>query len=126
MGIVVKVVTTAAALWVATLIVPGITVGDEDTVTRVLTLLAVAVIFGIVNAVLKPIIRTIGCALYVLTLGLISLVVNGLLFLLVDFIAGELDLAFNVENFWPAAVVGALVVSVVSFLLNLLIPDGDD
>jgi len=125
-GIVVKVVTTAAALWVATLIVPGITVGDEDTVTRVLTLLAVAVIFGIVNAVLKPIIRTIGCALYVLTLGLISLVVNGLLFLLVDFIAGELDLAFNVENFWPAAVVGALVVSVVSFLLNLLIPDGDD
>jgi putative membrane protein len=89
-------------------------------------LLAVAAIFGIVNAVLRPIIKVIGCGLYVLTLGLIALVVNGLLFLLTSFIAGKLDLPFHVDSFWPSAVLGALLVGVVSWLLNMLVPDGSD
>ena len=59
-------------------------------------------IFGLVNAVLRPIIKAIGCGLYVLTLGLVALVVNGLLLLLTSWIAGKVDLAFHVDGFWPA------------------------
>ena len=86
----------------------------------------VAAIFGVVNAVLRPIIKTIGCAVYVLTLGLIALVVNGLLLLLTSWIAGKVDLPFHVANFWPSAVLGALLVGIISWVLNLLVPDGKD
>ncbi len=89
------------------------------------TLVAVAVIFGLVNAVLRPLIKVVGCGFYLLTLGLIALVVNGLLFMLTGWIAGELDLPFVVDGFWPA-VFGALLVSIVSWALNLFVPDGDD
>ena len=79
-------------------------------------------IFGLVNAVLRPIIKIVGCGLYVLTLGLIAIVVNGLLFMLTSWIAGEFDLPFHVDDFWPSAVLGALLVGVVSWLLNMLVP----
>ena len=52
--------------------------------------------------------------------------VNGLLFMLTSWIAGKLDLPFHVDNFWPTAVLGALLVGIVSWLLNALIPDGGD
>jgi putative membrane protein len=86
---------------------------------------AVAIIFGLVNAVLRPLIKTVGCAFYLLTLGLIALVVNGLLFLLTSAIADMFDLPFHVDGFWPSAVLGALLIGVVSWLLNLLVPDRD-
>jgi putative membrane protein len=126
MGIIIRLVITAVSLWIATLVIEGIRLTTDSVPGQVGTLLAVAVIFGIVNAVLRPIIKTIGCGLYVLTLGLISLVVNGLLFLLVSWIAGEFDLPFHVDDFWPSAVLGALLVGVVSWLLNMLVPDGGD
>jgi putative membrane protein len=91
----------------------------------VLTVVTVAVIFGLVNAVLRPIIKMVGCMFYVLTLGLAAIVVNALLFWLSGWIAGQLDLPFEVENFWPAAVLGALFVGVVSWVLNMLVPDRD-
>ncbi|HEX6074547.1 MAG TPA: phage holin family protein [Micromonosporaceae bacterium] len=125
-GILIKVGITAVALWVATLLVPGISVGSDDVLTQIVTLILVAVIFGLINAVLKPIIKIFGCAFYLFTLGLIALVVNGLLFLLVGWIAEQIDVPFEVANFWPAAVLGALVVGVVSFVLNLIVPDGKD
>src|SRR5215475_4133191 len=105
MSYLVRLAVSAVALWIATLI-------------------AVAVIFGLINMFLRPIIKMLGCGLYVLTLGLIAIVVNGLLFWLVSWIAGGLNLPFHVENFWPSAVFGALVVGVVSWLLNLIVPDG--
>jgi putative membrane protein len=126
MGIIIRLVITAVSLWIATLVIEGIRLTTDSVPGQAGTLLAVAVIFGIVNAVLRPIIKTIGCGLYVLTLGLISLVVNGLLFLLVSWIAGEFDLPFHVDDFWPSAVLGALLVGVVSWLLNMLVPDGGD
>jgi putative membrane protein len=125
-GILIKVAITALSLWIATLLVPGIRLGGDDTLTKVITVLLVAVIFGVVNAVLKPIIKLFGCGLYVFTLGLIALVVNGLLFLLVGYIAEQMSLPYEVDNFWPAAVLGAIVVAVVSFVLNLVVPDGGD
>jgi putative membrane protein len=126
MGILIRLVITAVSLWIATLVISGIRLTTDSVPGKIGTLLAVAVIFGIINAVLRPIIKTIGCGLYVLTLGLISLVVNGLLFMLTSWIAGKLDLPFHVDNFWPTAVLGALLVGIVSWLLNALIPDGGD
>jgi putative membrane protein len=120
-----RVVVIAVSLWVATLIVPGIDNTAGTTSTRIGTLVVVALIFGLVNATLKPLIKTIGCAFYLLTLGLIGLVVNALLFLLVGYLADGIGLPFTVGGF-GAAFLGAIVVSVVSFLLHVLIPDRID
>jgi putative membrane protein len=118
----IRTVVTAVALWIATLLVSGITVTGSSGWTNALTLIAVAVIFGLVNAVLKPIIKIFGCLFYIITLGLIALVVNALLFLLVDWLADLLTLPFNVEGFW-SAFWGAIIVGVVSWAINLFIPD---
>jgi putative membrane protein len=126
MGILIRLVITAVSLWIATVVIDGIRLTTDSLGGQIGTLLAVAAIFGIVNAVLRPIIKTIGCGLYVLTLGLISLVINGLLFLLVSWIAGQFDLPFHVDDFWPSAILGALLVGVVSWVLNMLVPDGGD
>ena len=125
MGIIIRLAITAVSLWIATLVISGIQLTAASVPGKVGTLLGVAVIFGIINAILRPIIKAIGCGLYVLTLGLIALVVNGLLFLLTSWIAGRLDLPFHVDHFWPSAVLGALLVGVVSWVLNMLVPDGD-
>ena len=122
LALVIRVVVVAVALWVATLVVPGIEVASGPGSSETVILLLVAVIFGVVNAVLKPVIRVVGCPLYVLTLGLVELVVNALLFLLVGAIARSIGLPFVVAGF-GAAFWGAIVVGFVGFLLHLLVPD---
>lgn len=121
-GFLIRLLITAVALWIATLIVPGIDVSGRSGVANALTLLAVALIFGILNAVLKPIIRVVGCAFYLLTLGLFALVVNALLFLLTGWVADQLDLPFQVDGFW-SAFWGAIVVAVAGWLISLVVPD---
>jgi putative membrane protein len=122
MRFLIRTVVTAFALWVSTLIVDGITVSGSSTFANVATLVAVAVIFGLVNAIIKPIVKILGCLFYILTLGLIAFVVNALLFLLVDWLADLLNLPFHVDGFW-SAFWGAIIVGVVSWLINLVIPD---
>ena len=117
-----RVVVSAAALGVATWAVPGIELEAASGWSRVGTLLAVALIFGVINATLKPLIKIVGCAFYILTFGLIALVVNGLLLWLTSWIAGKLSLPFHVTGFW-AAFWGAIIVGLVSWLLHLLIGD---
>ncbi|GHJ50535.1 hypothetical protein Cs7R123_78770 [Catellatospora sp. TT07R-123] len=124
MGIILRLAASAAAVWVATLLIDGITVNAETTAGKIGTYVAIAVIFGVCNALLRPIVKTVGCAFYVFTLGLIALVVNGLLFWLTSAIAGVLDVPFHVDGFL-SALLGALVVGLVSWALNLLIPDKD-
>jgi putative membrane protein len=121
LALAIRVAVVAVSLWVATLIVPGIEV-TGTTGSRWVTLIVVAIIFGVVNAVLKPLIKVVGCPFYVLTLGLIGLVVNALLFMLVGWIASSLGLPFEVGGF-GAAFIGAIVVGVVGFILHILIPD---
>jgi putative membrane protein len=123
MGYVIRVAVSAVALWISTLLLSGITLGGDSTLKKVGTVLAVAIIFGLINAVLRPVIKAIGCAFYLLTLGLIAVVVNGLLFLLTSWIAGQLDLPFHVNHFWPDAVVGALIVGVISWVISAALPD---
>ncbi len=123
MSYLVRLAVSAVALWIATLLIGGVQLTTDSTAKKIGTLIVVAIIFGLINMFLRPIIKTIGCGVYVLTLGLIAIVVNGLLFWLVSWIAGVLGLPFHVQNFWPSAVFGALVVGIVSWLLNLIIPD---
>ena len=118
-----RVAVSAAAVAVATAVLPGIQLTAGSTTSQVLTLIAVALIFGVINAVLKPIIKTIGCLFYILTLGLVALVVNALLLWLVSVVAGWLSLPFHITGFVPAFL-GALIISVVTWLLSVLIPDG--
>ncbi|MFI6261657.1 phage holin family protein [Micromonospora sp. NPDC051006] len=120
-GLLIRLATTALAFWLATLLIPGITLDTDSATNAVVTLVLVAAIFGVVNAVLHPIIKTVGCGFYLLTLGLIALVVNGLLFLLTSWIAGEAGLPFHVDGFWPAAVLGALFVGVVTWVLGAIL-----
>ena len=122
MTILLRILVSAAALGVAAWVVPGIVVAGHSDASKAGTLLVVAIIFGIINMLLKPIIKTVGCAFYVLTLGLVAVVVNGLLLWLASWVAGQLKLPFHVTGF-VAAVVGALIIAVVSWVLHLVIPD---
>jgi putative membrane protein len=122
LALTIRVAVVAVALWVATALVDGISAGGSTTTTRIGTLLLVALLFGLVNAVLKPLIKVVGCPLYVLTLGLVALLVNALLFLLVGFLADGLGIPFTVDGFW-AAFWGAIIVGIVGWVLHLVIPD---
>jgi putative membrane protein len=122
MKLLLRILITAAALGVAAWLIPGIQVGGGSDARKALTLVVIALIFGVVNAVLKPIIKTIGCLFYILTLGLIGLVVNGLLLWLCSWIAGKLSLPFHITGFWPAFW-GAIIVGLVGWLLNLALDD---
>ncbi len=117
-----RVMVSAAALAVATAAVPGIQLLAGSDWSKAGTLLGVALIFGLINATLKPLIKVIGCAFYVLTFGLAALVVNGLLLWLTSVIAGDLTLPFHVTGFWPAFW-GAIIVGLVSWVLHLVIGD---
>lgn len=121
MRLLAKIVITALALWAATLL-PGISAGAGTPAERAVTLVVVACVFGIVNAVLKPIIETIGCLFYVITLGLFTFVVNAALLLLTAWITGKLGFGFQVDGFWWA-LAGSIVVSVVGYLLHLALPE---
>ena len=125
LAFVVRVVVVAIALWVATWLVDGIELGGTTTGARLGTLVVVALIFGLVNAFLKPVIKILSCPLYILTLGLFGLVVNALLFWLVGTFASRIGLPFVVDGFWPGFW-GAIVVAIVGFVLHLLIPDRFD
>jgi len=120
MKILLKLVITAFAVWVATQIIPGINLNTHNTLHAILTIVVVALIFGLVNAVLKPIAKTIGCLAYAVTFGLISIVVNGLLFWLTSWIAGQLNVPFHITGFVPA-LLGALLVGVIGWVLSLIV-----
>ena len=122
MGIIVRILVNAVALWIATLVVDGVDVDASTTGGEVLTIVVVATVFGLINLFIKPIVKLLSLPLYIITLGLFTLVVNALMLLLTSWIAGLLGVPFDVDGFW-AAVLGGLVISVVSWLLNVLLPD---
>lgn len=124
MGFIVQLVLTAGALWLSTVMVDGIEVTGSSGFNNLLTLLVVALIFGLVNALIKPLVQLFGCAFYVLTLGLFALVVNALMFWLTGWLADTINLPFHVNGFW-AAFWGAIIVSIVSFFIGILIPRKD-
>ena len=125
MKILIKLVVTAAAVWAATVLISGIHVHTHTTAGKIGTIVVVALIFGIINTVLKPIVKIVGCLAYAVTFGLIAIVVNGLLFWLTSWVAQKLSVPFHIDGFVPA-VLGALIVGIVSWLLSLALDRKDD
>lgn len=114
---------SAAALAITVWVVPGITIGDGSAIFAVFVM---AAIFGLVNAFIRPLITLLSCPLVLLTLGLFTLVINTICFSLSSWIAQNwFGAQFIVEGFWPAFF-GAIVVSIVSFLLSMFLPDKDE
>ncbi|OEJ95450.1 phage holin family protein [Streptomyces thermolilacinus] len=125
MNFVVKTLANAGALAVAIWLLQDITLTGESTGRKALTLILVALVFGVVNFLVKPLVKLLTLPLFILTLGLFTLIVNALMLLLTSWLAEKLELSFHVEGFWTA-VLGGLIISVVSWALNVILPDGRD
>lgn len=118
----VRLVINAVALWLTTLIVTGVEVHPyaSGAVATVLTYLLVAVIFGIVNGIIGNLVRIVAFPLYILTLGLIALIVNALLLLLVAWISTLIGFGLSIDSFW-AGFWGALVLAIISWLIGIIL-----
>jgi putative membrane protein len=125
-NVVVKTVINGAALYLAAAIVPGIHLGEEGSAGKtIVTILIVALIFGVINTVLKPLVKLLSLPFIVLTLGLFLLIINALMLQLTSWLAGTLDLSFHVDSFFWDAILGALIITVVASILNAIVPDPD-
>lgn len=114
---------TGLALWVVTLVVPGIEfVGGDSTAARVGIVLVVAVIFGLVNAIIKPVVQIISIPLYILTLGLIHVVINAFMLMITSWITEHTThWGLVIDHFWWTAIWAAIVLSLVTWLLSLVV-----
>ena len=122
MGFLVRLVIQALAIWLATFLLGGLTVhGGDSTGITVLVYLAVALVFSLVNAIVKPVAKLISLPLYLLTLGLFGLVVNALMLMLVGWISEQTSYGLRVDNF-GTAVIGALIIAVGNVVLTALVP----
>ena len=120
LNFVLQTVINAVALWVAAWLIPGITFGDGSTGNVVWTVVIVALIFGLINAFIRPLAKLLSLPFIILTLGLFVFIVNALMLQLTSWIAGKLDLAFHVESFFWDAILGALIITFVSMLLSFV------
>ncbi|BBX29470.1 phage holin family protein [Mycolicibacterium alvei] len=113
---------TGFALWVVTLVVPGISfVGGDSTIARVGIVFVVAVVFGLVNAFVKPIVQILSIPLYILTLGLIHIVINALMLWITSWITDNTTgWGLHIDQFWWTAIWAAIVLSLVSWLLSFV------
>jgi putative membrane protein len=125
-SIAIKVLINGVALWAAALLLKGIHLGEGGaTMSRQLvTILWVAVIFALVNAVIKPVLTFFSMPVIILTLGLFSLVVNAAMLQLTSWFAGQFNLAFHVDHFVWDALLGSIIITFVSMILRLILPDG--
>jgi putative membrane protein len=116
---------TGFALWVVTLVVSGIRfIGGDSTLQRIGIIVVVAVIFGLVNAIIKPIVQFVSIPLYILTLGLIHIVINALMLMITSWITeNTTHWGLYIDDFWWTAIWAAIVLSIVSWVLSLLVRD---
>jgi len=126
-SIAIKVLVNGVALWVAALLLPGITFGPSGArlSSELVTILWVAVIFGLLNAVVKPVLKLLSLPVIILTLGLFSLVVNAAMLQLTSWFAGQFSLPFHVDRFFWDALLGSIIITFVSMFLNMIVPDRD-
>jgi putative membrane protein len=120
---VVRLLINAVALWLTTLLVSGVTVtpyGAGGTPETIVTFLLLALVFGIVNGVVGAAIRVVAFPLYVLTLGLIALIVNGLLLLIVAWISDLFGFGLTIDGFWWG-VIGAVVLAVFAWAIGVVV-----
>jgi putative membrane protein len=125
MNFLLRAALTGVALWVVTLIVPGVSIlGGDSALERAGIIFVVAVVFGLVNAVIKPIVQFVSIPLYILTLGLIHIVINALMLWITSWITEHTThWGLFIEDFWWTAIWAAIVLSIVSWLLSLVAGD---
>lgn len=116
MRIIIRVLINAAALWVAAQLLDDITLSDEPV-----TVLIVAAIFGLVNALVRPVVKLLTLPITLVTLGLFLFVINAAMLQLTDWLTDGL----TVDGFWTS-ILGGIIISVVSWALSVFLPDGDD
>lgn len=123
-----KIAVNAVALWVAAWAVSGVNFGNsgEAWTKKIVTVVLVALLFGVVNALIKPVVKFLSFPAVVLTLGLFTFVVNAFMLQITEWIAKPLGLAFTIDKFFWDAVIAAVVITLVSWLLNVVIPDDDE
>ncbi|MET9271447.1 phage holin family protein [Kribbella sp. NPDC003557] len=117
-----RLVVNAVALAVAAWMLNGIVLSGSSTAAKIVTLIVVAAIFGLVNALIKPLATILSLPFIVLTLGLLIFVINALMLLITSWISDGLDIPFEVNGF-GTALIGALIITVVSWLMNVVLPD---
>ena len=122
---VVRVVVNGIALWVAALVVDGVDLaeGDSDWTSKLVTIFLVALLFGVINAFIKPIVNLLSLPFIVLTLGLFTFVVNAFMLQITEWISNAVGLSFTIDSFFWDAIWAALIITVVSWLLNVILPD---
>jgi putative membrane protein len=129
LGILANIVVNGAAVWVATLIIPGVSIEGGTTSKSLLSLAIVGALLGLVNALIKPLIKAFTSCLYVVTFGLMAFVVNALMLRLAGWLAGKLGVHFDPGPFFWSTIGAAVVVTLVSMVLNRALvasDDGDD
>lgn len=124
MKLLVWLVVNALALAAAALLLDGIRLTGSTTEDRVITLVLVALIFGVVNTVVAPVLKLLSLPFIILTLGLFLLVVNAAMLLFTSWISREVGLGFHVEGFLTA-VLGAIIVTVATWVLEAVLPVKD-
>lgn len=125
MKMLLTIVANAVAIWVAAYLLEGIQIGGEGS-RFFLTLLGVAVVFGVLNAIVKPILKLLSLPLIVLSLGLFLFILNAVMLSLTSWLAGAIGLDFHVDSFFWDAVLGAIIISAVSLVVDMILPDGRD
>ena len=120
-----QVVVNALAIWVAAAVVPGVDLRGDNLGETVATLLIVGALFGLINTLIKPVVVLFTLPFYILTLGLVAFVVNALMLLLLSWLSDKLGISFRIDDFFWSALGAAVVVTFVSMVLNLVLPDGD-
>ena len=120
-----RAVLTGFALWVVTLLVGGISfVGGNTTLQKIGIIFVVGVIFGLVNAFVKPLVQLLSIPLYILTLGLIHIVINAFMLWITAWITEHTTRwGLYIDHFWWTAIWAAILLSIVSWLLGLVTGD---
>jgi putative membrane protein len=123
----IRVVVNGLALWLAALVIPGVNLanGDSSWSNKLLTVLFVALVFGVINAFIKPIVRLFSLPFIVLTLGLFTFIVNAFMLQITEWVCDWLNLDFSIDDFFWDAVLAAILITFVSWVLNLVLPDDD-
>ncbi|QKE82982.1 phage holin family protein [Arthrobacter sp. NEB 688] len=121
----IRVGINAVALWVAALVVQGVNLAEDQVSTgrKILTVVLVALVFGLVNAVIKPIATFFSFPFIILTLGLFTFVVNALMLQITEWISNGLGLSFTIDDFFWDAVLAAVVITLVSWVLSVVLPE---
>lgn len=120
-----RLLANALALTVTALVVPGIHLTGDSLTTKALTVLGVALIFGLLNAFVRPLIRLVSTPLILLTLGLFVLVINMLMLMLTSWICSQAKIGFHVDT-WFAAFLGSLLISAVSWVVGTILKKRND